>query len=67
VLGDFRMLHRDEMSLDEGKSAREIEGSIRIRACVLLKSCSLPSGLNNKKGDIPCRDESINTGLRSSL
>jgi hypothetical protein len=46
VLGVFRMLHRDEMSFDAGKSVRDIEGNIRIRACVLLKSCSLPSGVS---------------------
>lgn len=44
VPADFRMLQRVGRSLEGGKVSREIDGNRRIRACVLLKSCSLPSG-----------------------
>jgi hypothetical protein len=43
VLRELRILHREGTSLDVGKRVRDMEGNIRIRACVLLKSCSLPS------------------------
>ena len=43
VLGKLRILHRAGTSLDAWKRVRDMEGNIRIRACVLLKSCSLPS------------------------
>lgn len=43
VVGFERRLHRVGRSFDMGKRPREIAGSIRIRAWVLLKSGSPPS------------------------
>ena len=44
VVGLVRILQRVGRSLDAGNRMREIPGSIRIRAWVLLKSFPLPSG-----------------------
>jgi len=43
VSGDECKLQREGCSLEGGKRDGEMVGSIRIRALVLLKSCSLPS------------------------
>jgi hypothetical protein len=43
VLGLVRMLHRVGSSFVAAKVVREMEGRIRIRARVLLKSLSFPS------------------------